>query len=349
MIGLYYTSVETVRAALDVKATHRSDARIRSCLESSSRAIEGAGLLNRKFYPTVGTRYKDWPNDQKARSWVLWLDADEAITITTLTAGGTTIAATDYFLEPVNSGPPYNRIEIDLASSAAWNSNNNTHQRSISIAGTFGHSAGETTAGTTAEVLDASETGVDVADSSLAGIGDLIRVDSERMLITGKTMADTGQNGTALAASLSDVSITGITAGTINVGETLLVDSERMLVTDIAGTTVTVKRAYDGTVLAAHSNGADIYAPRTLTVTRGVLGTTAATHSTGATIYRHVPPGPVSEFCLALTLTALLQGTAGYARTTGAGENEREATGRGLREIREQAMLLRRNRSSKAV
>ena len=108
-----------------------------------------------------------------------------------------------------------------------------------------------------------------------------------------------------------------------------------MLVEDISGNNLTVKRAWDGSPIAAHTAGAVIYAPRTLTVTRGALGTTAATHSSGATVQRWDPPGQASQLCVAEALTDLLQGRSGYARTAGSGDSEREASGRGLRDLRE--------------
>lgn len=333
--GLFYASVEDVKRALDIKLTARSDREVRMALASGTNAVHGQ--LHRAFYPWTGTRYKDWPNQQYARAWRLWLDQDEVASVTSLVAGGTTIASSDYFLEPANSGPPYTYIEIDLASTAAFGADD-THQRAIAITGVFcGCPVDDEAAGTTVEALDASETGIDVSDSSLVGVGNIIKIDSERMIVNGKSMLDTGQNTSVLSAANSNVTITGITAGSIAVDETILIDSERMLVVDVAGTTLTVIRAWDGTVLAAHNNGTDIYAPRTLTVTRGQLGTTAATHSTGAAITRHVVPPLVRELCIAEALNTLGQKQSGYARVIGSGENEREASGRGLKAIRDDA------------
>jgi hypothetical protein len=127
--------------------------------------------------------------------------------------------------------------------------------------------------------------------------------------------------------------------GAFAAGETILIDGERMRVDDIAGNTLVVTRAWDGSTIAAHSVGATIYAPRTLTVERGALGTTAATHSSSAAVYRWDAPGPVRQLCVAEAITSLLQGRSGYARTAGTGENEREATGRGLSELRERVYL----------
>lgn len=333
--GFYLASVEDVKRALDIKFTARSDGQVRQALASATLSVQA--FLHRSFAPWTGTRYKDWPNQSYARPWRLWLGQDEVISVSSLVAGGTTIASTDYFLEPVNSGPPYTYIEIDLGSSAAFSSDD-THQRAIAITGVFGHSAAEESAGTiTANITTTTATTCSISDCSLVGVGNIIKIGSERMIVTSKGMVDTGQNCTTLTAANNDVAITGVTAGTIAVDEVLLVDSERMLVVDVAGTTVTVKRAHDGTVLAAHSNGADIYAPRTLTVLRGQLGTTAATHSSAATVTRHVVPGLVQELGIAEALNTLLQKQSGYGRVIGSGENEREASGRGLKQIREDA------------
>lgn len=345
--GLTYSTVEDVSRALDIKYTARAVPDIRRALASATLSVESQ--LHRSFYPWTGTRYKDWPGGQHSRSWILRLDRDELASLTTLVAGGVTISSSDYLLEPANSGPPYTRIEIDLSSSAAFASDD-THQRAIVLTGVFaGAEVVEETAATLAEALDASETGVDVSDSSVVGVGDLIRVDSERMIVTAKSMLDTGQNCTALTAATNDQTITGITAGTIAVGETILVDAERMLVQDIAGTTVTVQRAYDGTTLAAHTNGADIYAPRTLTVTRGQLGTTAATHTTSTAVMRHVYPALVRELCTAEAVNTMEQRRSAYARTIGSGENVRETGGRGLRQIRDDAYTAHGRKARKRV
>lgn len=332
----WYATREEVKAELDVKETARSNARIDRALADATEAVHG--LTHRVFYPVLATRYFDWPNSQSGTSWRLWLDASELISVTTLSSGGTTIASGDYFLEPNQYGPPYNRIEIDLSGSAAFGGGA-THQRDITVTGLFGYRNDETTAGVTVEALDASETDIDVdaATSAAAGVGSLLRIDSERVIVRDRTQLDTGQTlgGTGLTNQNNAVTV-AVQAGTAFAsGETILIDSERMLIEDSAGNNLTVRRAWDGSTIAAHSVGATIYAPRTLTVERGALGTTAATHTIGATIYRWDPPGSIRQLCLAEALTSLLQGRSGYARTAGAGENEREVTGRGLKDLRD--------------
>ena len=335
---VFYATREDVKRALDSKATARDSAQVDRALEAATKAIES--LTHRRFYPWTGTRYADWPNWQYARPWRLWLDANEVVSLTTLVAGGTTIAAADYFLRRGDDidEPPYTYIEIDLASSSAFSSGS-THQRQIVMTGLFGPSADEATAGVLAEALDASETGVDVTDSSAIGVGTIIKVESERMIVTARSMLDTGVNidaGDSLTAATNDVSITmSTTTNAPTVNEIILIGSERMLVVDVAGSVLTVKRAWDGSVLATHAASADIYAPRTLTVVRGELGTTAATHSTALTVNRHIVPGLVRDLAIAEAMSTLLQEGSGYARTAGSGENEREVSGRGIKGLRD--------------
>lgn len=326
-------------SAPDVKFTARMTAQVDRAIEGASRFIDGEkpgdGFLHRRFYPEVATRYWDFPGDQSARPWRLWLDANELASLTSLASGGVTIPAANVNLEP-SWGPPYNRLEIKLSTSSAFGGGATT-QRDIAITGTWaGCPLTTAPAGALAEALDATETGVDITDASLIGVGDLVYADSELMQVTGRTMLTTGQTvQTPLTTSKANDTLV-VTDGTAyHAGEVLLLDSERMLVQDIAGNTLTVERAWDGTTLATHT-GSTIYASRTLTVVRGVLGTTAATHSLSGALTRHVVPGPVRTLAAAEAINILLQEEAGYARSVGSGENVRNASGAGLADLRDQ-------------
>lgn len=335
MAAVQYATREAVKAALDVAETARNDLQVDRAIGSASRSIEG--LLHRRFYPQAATRYFPWPNHQHARPWRLWLDADEVITVTALTAGGVAIPATDYFLEPVNSGPPFTHVEVDLASASAFQAGA-THQRAIAITGTFGYSADEEQVGDLTSLLDA-----DAADTASAtwttaqvGVGDILRIDSERMVITAKTMVDSTQNlgGPGLSAASSDTTVP-VTDGTaFAVGVVLRVDSERMLIVDKAGNNLTVKRAWDGSVLATHATNADIFTLTGVELDRAQLGTTLAAHTSGADIYRHLVPALVRDLCIGEAINQLQQETSGYARVIGEGENAREGTGRSLFDLR---------------
>lgn len=333
---VWYCTREDVKQALDVKETARNNAAIDRAIAGATGEIEG--LLQRRFYPMTTTKYFPWPSRTPGVApWRLWLDKDEVIEVTELTAGGETVDSGDYYLEPVNSGPPFTSIEINLGGSASFGSGD-TWQRAISVAGVFGHSAREATAGALAETLDDSETLVDVTDSAAIGVGQILRIGSERMIVTEKSMLDTGQNlGGSLTAMANNVTVAVGSGAAFSVGEIILIESERMLIVDIAGNNLTVKRGWDGTVLAAHSSPQDIYALRTLTVQRGALGTTAASHATSATIYKHLVPAQVRNLAIAEALVTAAQELAGYARTAGSGDNQRETYGRGLDKARKDA------------
>lgn len=336
-----YCTREEVQDAFDVReAAHRS-AQIDSAIASASDDIDG--WLNRHKHglaPRTATRYFDWPARDFSRAHRIWFDENELVSASEVLAGGTTIAATDYFLEPVNSGPPFTYIEIDLSSAASF-TNSSTNQRAVAITGVWGINDDQKAAGILAEPLDASETAVDVSDGTLVGVGSLLAVEGERMLVTGRASLSTGQLLTSAMSPVKSGVALDVADGTaLRVGETILVDSERMKITDIAGNTATVVRAYDGSVLAAHSIGAAVYAYRTLIVERGALGTVAAAHADTTPITVWEVPDLVRDLARALTITRLEQEFSAYGARIYSDEAERDSagtevvSGRGLTDIR---------------
>ena len=319
-----YATREDVQRALDSKLTARNAAQIDRALQSASRDVES--LCHRRFYPEQTTRSFDWPPRSGATPWILRLNDNELVSVTSLTSGGTAIAASDYLLRRADdkNEPPYTRIEIDLGSDASFGGGP-TYQQDIVVTGLFGYRNDEATAGALAAAVSstsATSISVDGAAAAALGVGSVIRIDSERMLVTGRAMVDTTQNvgGSGLTAQANSVTLTVSDGTAFAVDEILLIESERMLIVDIAGNNLTVKRAWDGSVLAAHSAGVDIYAGRTLAVTRGALGTTAATHANGTALYRWDPPGPVHDLTIAQAVAQLTNEQAGYARTRKSGD-----------------------------
>ncbi|MFE2970875.1 hypothetical protein ACFXKC_46200 [Streptomyces sp. NPDC059340] len=322
-----YATREDVMRAMDSKLTARNTAQIDRAVESASRDVEK--LCHRRFYPEVDTRYFDWPNSQTAAPWRLWLDDSELISVTSISSGGTAIAPSNCLLEPNRTGPPYNRLELNIGTNTAFGGGN-TYQRDITITGVWGYTDTDTTAGAlTAAVSTTTATSlpVNAAASALLGVGSILRVDSERLLVTGRTMATTGQTlgAPGLDAQAKTVTVPVPDGTAYAVDEVLLIDSERMLIVDIAGNQLTVRRGWDGSVLAAHTAGAAIYAPRTLIVTRGALGTVAATHANAAPVYRWEPPGPVRQLVIAEAIATLTAESSGYSKTarSASGSSER--------------------------
>ncbi len=335
-----YITREAVKKALDVKSTARSDDDVDRAIQAASRDIDGQ--MHRVFYVTDTTRKWDWPNYQYAYPWRLWFDQWELAGIpTSVTTGGSnpqTIPLNQCFFEPFNSGPPYTYMELDRSTTAAFGVGS-TPQRDISITGPFGYNALTAPAGTlTAALNDTTGTAVAASNGAAAGVGDVLLVGTERMLLADKAMASTGQTQTGSGCSTISGAdnILAPSGGTYYVGETLLLDAERLLVVDTAGTSVIVKRGWDGTAPATHTAAA-IYALRSWTVTRGALGTTGATHTNGTALARYTPPSLITQLALAEAENNLLQGISGYARTVGAADNMRPVSGQALADIRAQA------------
>jgi hypothetical protein len=336
-VGIWYCTREDIMSAQDIKATAYSGPAIDAAIEAASRSVEG--LLHRTFYPWTGTRSFDTPNwDRRTRAGRIWLAPFDLASVSSITTqnGAVSVPTASVFLEP-QEGPPYEWVEIDRSTNAAWAAGT-TNQRATAITGVYcGCAVTEVPAGTLAEPLDASETLIDGSSMPLAGVGTILRVDSERMVVTDKSWLTTGQT-TSLGTQNNNVTAAVSDGTKFAAGETLLIDSERVLVVDVAGNTLTVKRAVQGSVLASHTT-ATIFAPRTLTVERGVLGTTAATHADGAAVVRYLVPGGVQQLAQAYAVNNILQAQSGYARTAGSGDNEREINGKGITALEKAAVV----------
>ena len=318
-----YCTREDVKRALDIKDTSRNNFQVDRAIQSSARDIDR--YLKRQFYPLDTTHLWDWPNFQRAYPWRVWFDerelADTTVNVPVVTSGGLVIPAADIFWGPWNGSPPYTFLELNRGSNAAFNVQS-TPQQSISIAGTFGYSMDTDAGGVlAAAVSSTTATTITVTDASLVGVGNVLFIDAERLLVQDRAATATTQTivsgGTTELAS--DNAITVSSGSALAVDETLEIDSEQMLVQDITGDVVTVKRGWNGTVLATHSPGATINAYRLLTVMRGQLGTTAATHLDSAAVLVSRPPRLIRDLALAESIVRVAAETGGYAAGGGEG------------------------------
>jgi uncharacterized Zn finger protein len=331
-----YTTRERVKAAAGF--TELTDSLIDRAIRTASRLIEGQ--CHRKFYPQSATRVFDWPPPQTSRSWRLWLDQNDLISVTSITIAGTGQTVGNFNLEPANDGPPYDSIEVDLSTSASFTAGD-THQQSVSIVGFWGWDNVKDSAGTTAEDMTTSETDLSVTNGGLFGVGDLLTIGAERVLVEEIEFEDTAVNtdGT-VSAQVNDTTIpTADESGNV-VGETIRINDEQMLITSITTGNLNVLRAQNGTALAAHGSGDDIYANRLVTLERAVTGTSAVATSSGEAISKQVYQPLIEQWCTAEAIVNLAQQSAAYARTAGAADNERETIGRGLVDLREMALAL---------
>ncbi len=332
----WYTSREAVKAAVGISGPDL-DTLVDGYIEAGSEDVEH--ILLRRFIPQTATKLFRWP-PRIGDAVTLTFPDEDLIAVTTLQAAAqdsspTEIVADDYFVEPVNAGPPYTRIEIDLSSSAAFASGD-TPQRSISVEGRWGFGEDTKAAGALAEADDGVELALNVTDSSLIGVGDTMLIGSEAMFVSGKALLTTGTTlNDTLTADQNDVTVTLADGTAVKQGEVLTFDSERMLVESISGNDLAVQRAYDGSLLAAHTTGITVYAPRTLTMTRGENGTTAASHADTTAIVKYAPPADVVEYVRAYAIAHHQQGRSGWTGVVGGDQGSVETKMFGLWAMRQ--------------
>jgi hypothetical protein len=318
-MGIWYTTLEAVKDLLDWGESVRLGSRLTRAIEAQSRSIDGGdqpslGLLGRRFYPEIATHTFAQPRRPQDPIDLGNLDL---LSLDTLVSGGTTI--TQYHLNSETGAAPYDEIALNRDYFSGWPLGTD-RARNIVATGTWGVTNQTTPGGTTAADISDSATTLTVSDGSAVGTGSLLLVGTEYLNVTTKAALTTGQTLQApMSASMGSVSVAVTSGAGFHVGEVVLLGAERMVVLDITGNTLRVKRAVQGTVLAAHS-GDTIYAYRSLTVQRGQLGTTAAAHSNGATVNVHVVPPLAESLCQALILNQF-EGEAGAYREQGSGDN----------------------------
>lgn len=341
-MGIFYATREQILRSLEILQSSYAGSLIDAKIDSSSRSIEGQ--LHRRFYPERRTILKDWPNPNPAYAWEVDLGDQEVISVSSVLSGGRDITSGiqlrrgDDLVEP-----PYGIIQVDLSVNGVSFSAGTTFQRSLTIAGLFGHNDTDTSlAGGSLSAGINSSVNILVANPSSGmftlGIGSILLIGTERLIVANRLLTTSGQTISAdVAATQATKTISSAGAANFAIGETILIDGERMLIDDIAGTTLIVRRAWDGTALATHTTGATIFAARQFTVVRGALGSTAAAHSSADPIYVHNFPALINELCVAETVCALEQNAGAYARTIGTGSSAREAVGGGLEDVRARA------------
>jgi hypothetical protein len=202
-----YASIADVKNILGITAT-TDDTMIRKIVESSSRSLDN--YCNRTFIVNSGTKYFDG-------AVTLW--TPDLLSITTLKTDedgdGTyenTFTTDDYILYGVGLEDrlnTYPKTEIVINYSLGdYGSFASGVQKGVQIAGVWGYGDGISATPyisdtTTAEALDASETGVDVTSATNLSAGQLILVESEQMYIysisTNTLTVERGVNGTTAA------------------------------------------------------------------------------------------------------------------------------------------------------
>ena len=266
-----YCCREDVKSALDIKDTFRNNAQVDRAIMSAATDIYG--MLHRRFYPVDGTKYWDWPNWQGAAPWRLWFDQHDLVTGHVGDCRGCGYPSRQ---RQLRAGQQRGRRAIRVPRAEPLD-HGGVQRRADTAAGRGDHrDVGllrhhGTRRLLAAAISDTTGTTVTCTDSSAVGVGQILLIGTERMLVIERAMADTGVSFAGLTAASNDnqVAVPDVTAFTV--GEVIRFDAERCLVADTVPGGLVVKRAWDGTVLAAHTGGT-IYAARQLTVIRGGAG-----------------------------------------------------------------------------
>lgn len=317
-----YCTRQDVMSAPDIRQTQDYVRHVDSAIEAAADEVDK--LTSRRFWNAVETLKYDWPNFQRAYPWRIWFDAAELADVTavppTVTTGGTSIPDSAIFFGPWNYAPPYTYMELDRSQSFSYGTGS-TPQQDVHVTGLRGYWNKTKPAGALyAAVSSTTATTLTVTDSADVGVGDVLIVDSESMLVRDAYWADTGQaqsGSGCTTASPADNQLT-VTDGTkLTAGEVLQLDAEWVLALSITGNVVTTERAYGGSVIATHSTGVEVFAQRLLTVARGFGGSTAATHLVSAPCSVQLIPPDARELAIAEALNFVFQKTSAYARTLG--------------------------------
>jgi hypothetical protein len=341
----WYATRERVMRASDVKTSAYLAAEVDAAIESASTAVDklvARGDDTRPaFAPWTGAITYDWPSETTGQqsSYRLWL-APHALAAApiTVTSAGVDISAACYG-SPPDLGAPYSAVEINRSMASVLDPGQAAGQRSAVVTGTWcatpileDTSAAWQTGGS----MTASSTSVQL--NMLFGVGSIIRVDSERMLVTDRAWVTSGQTG-SLAANTAAQVLTVANGSAFLAGEELLIDAETVRVVGIAGNNLIINRAVGGSVLAAHTSAAIFYS-RTATVERAALGTTAAAHNSAVAVSLYRVPRAVEALTVAYAQDQRQQESAAYARTIGSGESERQASGRGIRDLESRVLSM---------
>jgi hypothetical protein len=338
----WYTTREQIKKAGQLFGSDRHPI-IDRTIEAVSNSI--SLRTRRNFIPKTDTILYRWPQVFSDETGTLWLQ-DDLLSVTTLQTKAqnttpTTIASTDFFIEPNQFGPPYDRIEIDESSTASFESGD-TQQRSISVNGSWGYSNNTTNAGTVTSGLssDATATSMVISDGAVIDVGQTLLIESEQIFVTEKTSAAEPNsdllNGALTADRSEAVTVDSGSRYTLN--EVILVDSEEMLITGISGNVLAVTRAYNSTTLATHSDDTAVHVFRTLTIERGINGTTAATHANSTAISKYIPEYAIQQLTVAMTLAQLAQEGSAWGRQVGKGDGAFEYSGRSFNKYVDEVM-----------
>lgn len=242
------------------------------------------------------------------------------LSITSVVNEDTTLAATDYILQPEKrywANGPYVWLDVapEAANLSAWVCKDN----GVVIDGKHGmyelaQSLGITTGASQAEGAETLR----VSDGSKVSPGMVVLIGAEQEYIesTSTPIGAVTTLGAAIADS-EDQIVTLSNGALVNAGEIVRCGVEQMKVTDINGNSAAVIRGWNRTTKSTHAMSADVDVYRIFNVTRGVNGTTAAGHNSGVNIYKQCVPDDINMLCRKMAGRMLKDAQGGFSGVIG--------------------------------
>lgn len=344
--NITYATLGMLKTSLNWAGTAEDELQLYRALRSGTDSCHT--LLRRLFYPEQTTLYFDYPSNDFLTQQALLLRRP-IVSVTSLVSGGETIPGGAIQLMnwcAENDQPPYKIVRLDNTQNYVFQSGVSS-QRAVALTGLFSSTVTETSiiSATIESDITDTDTSVVLAPKSagllIPDVGSLILVGSEYMICQSVGMITSGQSlQTSMTDTINNRAVV-VTDGTqFAIGEYIQIDDEVMFIVGITGNTLRVKRAVADSILETHTAGIStlIYARRQFMCVRGAVGSTAVAHSAGTNVFTHEYPPLLTELCIAETLVHLEQLRSAYARTIGSGPYAREATNKGLEDIRSRAL-----------
>jgi hypothetical protein len=295
-----YCSVNDVLLSSEISVS--DERRIVRAIEAASARIDAMCIREDGFFrPTEETRVFDVPGDyQTSPYFKLYLDATAIVSVSSVLVEGIDVTS-DVLLEPSKYGAPYSRIDLDTKGFGYG-------ARVVSVTGVWGYPERSDLAGAVASDDGGTVTVVPRGNYCLS-TGDVMLIGTERLEVTSVYWIDSGATLSAdVASSTGEMSLQVDDPSDFLAGERIVIGSERMLVTSVVGTTITVRRATDGSALSSHTTGDAVYVPRKFSVSRSGSGTHAA--DTAVNVLR--PPADIVEATVAETVSIMAHGRSSY-------------------------------------
>jgi hypothetical protein len=241
------------------------------------------------------------------------------LSLTSLVNDGTTIAATDYILQPDGrfwANGPYTSLVVNP--DAVVLSTFADKVDAVELPGRWGlYEETSPTGATLGAAQSSSESLLQVSDGSKFSPGVVPLIGTEQELITAycaPLAAVTTLNGAIDATQETIILASG---ALVKVEEIIRTNLEQMRIMDINSNTLYVQRHFNRTLGAAHSTGAAVDVYRKFVVERGVNGTVAAAHDNATAVSRYLVPDDVLFLCKEIATLMLNKATTGYAGRSG--------------------------------